>query len=132
MQRWSVALAILISALAVGAAAGCWWKAEELRQEARWLMERGSAHASEYAQTFDGAAADRQLEVFAQRRQVLERAHLWQRGQVLGVLVAALAAVGAWVLGLMRRLQVQMLEAGQELEEAAEEVVAASTEQQGR
>jgi hypothetical protein len=36
------------------------------------------------------------------------------------------------VLGLLRRLQVQLLEAGQELEEVAEEAVAAAREQQER
>ena len=58
------------------------------------------------------------MAAFAKRRTVLERAHLWQRGQALGIMFAVVAAAGAWVLSLMRRLDGELEEASRELEEA--------------
>ncbi|MFY0523898.1 hypothetical protein ACN28I_12260 [Archangium gephyra] len=118
MRLFSVTTAVCVSLLTAACAAGCWYRAEQLRSEADWLLERGKAQASEFAQSFDDTLATQQLETFAKRRAVLERAHLWQRGQALGVMFAVMAGASAWVLSLMRRLDGELEEAHQELEEA--------------
>lgn len=118
MRLFSVTTAVCVSLLTAACAAGCWYRAELLRSEADWLLERGKAQASEFAQSFNDTLATQQLETFARRRAVLERAHLWQRGQALGVMFAVVAAASAWVLSLMRRLDGELEEAAQELEEA--------------
>ena len=76
--------------------------------EARWLMERGNAQALEYAERLDNSVADAQLKTFAERRTVMEQAHLWQRGQMLGLMAGALAALAAYMLYLLRRLDSQL------------------------
>jgi hypothetical protein len=118
MRLFSVTTAVCVSLLTAACAAGCWHRAEQLRSEADWLLERSKAQASEFAQSFNDTLATQQLETFAKRRAVLERAHLWQRGQALGIMFAVVAAAGAWVLSLMRRLDGELEEAAQELEEA--------------
>ena len=92
----------VLSALGAGAS---WSRAEALRTESSWLLERSRAQASEYALSFNDTLATQQLESFAQRRALLERAYLWQRLQTLAILLTAGAAVGAWVLSLLGRLQ---------------------------
>ena len=47
----------------------------------------------------------------SERREVLERAYLWQRLQTLAILLAAAAAVGAWILSLLGRLQGELEDA---------------------
>ena len=118
MRLFSVTTAVCVSLLAAACAVGCWYRAEQLRSEADWLLERSKAQASEFAQSFDDTLATQQLETFARRRVVLERAHLWQRGQALGILFAVAAAASAWVLSLLRRLEGELEEASQELEKA--------------
>jgi hypothetical protein len=118
MRLFSVTTAVCVSLLAASCAVGCWYRAEQLRSESDWLLERSKAQASEFAQSFNDTLATQQLETFAKRRAVLERAHLWQRGQALGVMFAVVAAAGAWVLSLMRRLDGELEEASRELEEA--------------
>jgi hypothetical protein len=124
MRLFSVTTAVCVSLLAAACAVGCWYRAEELRTDADWLLERSRAQAGEYAQSFNDTLATQQLETFAKRRVVLERAHLWQRGQALSVMLAVLAAVSAWVLRLLRRLKGELDEATEELkpERAAEPV----------
>lgn len=116
MRLFSVTTAVCVSVLTAACAVGCWYRAEQLRSEADWLLERGRAQASEFAQSFDDTLATQQLETFAKRREVLERAHLWQRGQALGVMWAVVTAACAWVLSLWRRLNGELEEASQELE----------------
>lgn len=118
MRLFSVTTAVCVSLLTAACAAGCWYRAELLRSEADWLLERSKAQASEFAQSFNDTLATQQLETFARRRAVLERAHLWQRGQALGIMFAVVAAAGGWVLSLMRRLDGELEEAARELEEA--------------
>jgi hypothetical protein len=81
-------------------------------------MARGNAQAEEYAQRFDGAVADAQLQTFAQRRAVMEKAYVWQRGMMLGVMGAALALVAAYALFLLKRLDEQLADAAPDLHEA--------------
>ena len=118
MRLFSVTTAVCVSLLTAACAAGCWYRAEQLRSEADWLMERSKAQASEFAQSFNDALATQQLETFAKRRAVLERAHLWQRGQALGIMLTVAAGTCAWLLSLMRRLDGELEEASQELEQA--------------
>ncbi|MBJ6764258.1 hypothetical protein JGU66_26070 [Myxococcaceae bacterium JPH2] len=111
MGTRSVTAALCISLLAGGGAAFCYVRAEALQSEGRWLMARGSAQATEYAQLLDGTVADAQLKTFTERRVVLERAALWQRGTLLGILTAVLSALGAYVLFLLKRLDEQLQDA---------------------
>jgi len=113
-----MAVAICVSLLSAGGAAWCHQRAAAFQNEAEWLMARGSAQAEEYAQKFDGAVADAQLKTFAQRRTVMEQAHVWQRGMMLGVMVAALALVAAYALFLLKRLDDQLADAMPDLHEA--------------
>ncbi|QDE89881.1 hypothetical protein BHS06_13410 [Myxococcus xanthus] len=107
----SVMTALCISLLSAGGAAYCYTRADALQVQGQWLMERGTAQAEDYAARFDGAAADAQLKTFAERRAILEKAHGWQRGMLLGVLIAALATVSAYLLFLLKRLNDQLLDA---------------------
>lgn len=106
----SMALALTAAVLFAGGAVGCWWRASELRGEGRWLLERGSAQAEEYARSFDGSYADGQLQTFAQRRAVLERSLTWQRLQLVFVLASVVCAFSSYVFFLFRRLRDQLVE----------------------
>lgn len=117
MGKGTVALAFSVSLLAGGGATWCHVRAEALQTEAQWLMERGRAQAEEYSERLDGAVADAQLKTFAQRRAVLEQAHQWQRGEMLGIMAAALGLVGAYGLFLLKRLDDQLADAMPELRE---------------
>jgi hypothetical protein len=116
MRLFSVTTAVCVSLLSAACAAGCWYRADLLRSDADWLLERSKAQASEYASSFNDSLATQQLETFAKRRAVMERAQLWQRGESLGILFAVLAAACAWVLGLLCRLNGELDEASQGLE----------------
>ncbi|HYO60121.1 hypothetical protein [Archangium sp.] len=118
MRLFSVTTAVCVSLLTAACAVGCWYRAEQLRSEADWLLERSKAQASEFARSFNDTLATQQLETFAKRRAVMEQAHLWQRGQALGVMVSVMAAACAWVLSLLRRLNGELEDASQELESA--------------
>jgi hypothetical protein len=115
MQARSVVAAALLSVASAGAAGMCFYRAETLRNEADWLLARGKAQAAEYSQSFDTKAADQQLKTFSARRTTLERAHLWQRGQMLATLLSALAAVATYALFLLKRLDDQLIDAESEL-----------------
>jgi len=104
-----VVTALCLSLFAAGGAAYCYTRADALQVQGQWLMERGTAQAEDYAERLDGSAADAQLKTFAERRVVLEKAHAWQRGMMLGVLASALAAVCAYLLFLLKRLNDQLL-----------------------
>jgi hypothetical protein len=115
MQARSVVAAAFLSVASAGAAAACFYRAETLRNEADWLLMRSKAQAAEYSQSFSSKAADQQLKTFAARRATLERAHLWQRGQMLATLLSALAAVATYALFLLKRLDDQLIDAENEL-----------------
>ncbi len=114
MASRSVVAAIMVSLLSLGGAGLCYTRASALHSEARWLMERGNAQALEYAERLDNTVADAQLKTFAARRAVMERAHAWQRGQMLGLMAGAMAALVAYMLYLLRRLDSQLDEAATE------------------
>ena len=117
MRVSSVTAALCVSVMAAEGAGWCFHQAQTLRSEGKWLLARSNAQATEYARSFDDALATQQLETFAQRRAVLEQAHVWQRGQVLGILLAVVAGVCAWMLSVLRRMSDQLDEAaGEELE----------------
>lgn len=108
MGSRSVVAAIMVSLLSLGGAGFCYMRAAGLNSEARWLLERGNAQALEYAERLDNSVADAQLKTFAARRAVMEHAHLWQRGQMLGLMAGALSALVAYMLYLLRRLDSQL------------------------
>ncbi|MDC0708471.1 hypothetical protein POL68_08325 [Stigmatella sp. ncwal1] len=108
MGTRSVVVAVSVALFSAGAAIYCYTRAEALHSEARWLLERGNAQALEYAQRLDSNVADEQLKTFSSRRSVMEQAHLWQRGQMLGVMGAALSLLAAYMLFLLRRLDSQL------------------------
>jgi ferric-dicitrate binding protein FerR (iron transport regulator) len=114
MGSRSVVAAVMVSLISLGGAGFCYTRAAALHSEARWLMERGNAQALEYAERLDNTVADAQLKTFAARRTVMERAHLWQRGQMLGLMAGALAALAAYMLYLLRRLDSQLEDASVE------------------
>jgi hypothetical protein len=108
MGTRSVVVAVSLALFCAGAAVYCYTRAEALHSEARWLLERGNAQAIEYAQRLDSTVADEQLKTFSSRRSVMERAHVWQRGQMLGVMGTALSLLAAYMLFLLRRLDSQL------------------------
>jgi hypothetical protein len=114
MSSRSVVAAVCVSLLCVGGAGFCYTRKATLDTEARWLMERGNAQAIEYAERLDNTVADAQFKTFAARRSVLERAHLWQRGQMLGLMAGALSALVAYMLYLLKRLDSQLDDAATE------------------
>ncbi len=104
MRSRNVWVSLLLSALCAGAAAGCFVYAHGLGQEARWLLERGTAEGFEYALTFDGSHAEAQLQTLNARRDVLSQVHAWRGGGELLVILALAFAVAAWVNWLRHRL----------------------------
>ncbi|MCY1045787.1 hypothetical protein OV208_31025 [Corallococcus sp. bb12-1] len=115
MGTRSVTAALTISLLFAGGAAFCYTRAETLQAEGRWLMARSNAQATDFAQKLDGTSVDAQLKTFKERRGVMEKAHRWQRGMLLGVMAAVLSALSAYVLFLLKRLDDQLLDATGEL-----------------
>ncbi|NMO18973.1 hypothetical protein HPC49_33460 [Pyxidicoccus fallax] len=115
MGTRSVTVALGLSLLFAGAAGYCYTRSDALQVQGQWLMERGTAQAEEYATRLNATAADAQLKTFAERRAVLERAHRWHRGMMLGVLAAVLSAVCAYMLFLLKRLDDQLVDAMGEL-----------------
>jgi hypothetical protein len=111
MGTRSVTVALCVSLLSAGLAGYCYTRSDALQVQGQWLMERGTAQAEDYAHRLDGSAADAQLKSFAERRTVLERAHRWQRGMMLGILASVLAAVSAYLLFLLKRLDDQLVDA---------------------
>lgn len=106
-----VTAAVCISLLTASAAGLCFARAHHLRSEASWFLVRSKAEALEYTQSFDNRVADQQLQTFEARRDVLERAHLWQRAQMIFLLMSGIAALCAYALHLLRRLHDQLDEA---------------------
>jgi hypothetical protein len=127
MGSRSVTAAICVAILSVGGAGYCYTRASDLHSQARWLMERGNAQALEYADRLDNSVADAQLKTFAERRTVMERAHLWQRGQMLGLMAGVLAALAAYMLHLLRRLDSQLDDASVEAPELLSSPMPASS-----
>jgi hypothetical protein len=117
MRSRSVTVAVTVSALAAAGAGYAHFRAHQLRTDAGWLLERSSAQADEYATTLDSKVAEDQLATFDQRRAVLEHAELWQRYELLSILLTVVGGFSSYVLYLFRRLREQLVEAGGHLEE---------------
>ena len=105
MRSRSVPIAIAVAVLSAGGAVACYTQGTQLRNQASWLLERGSAEGDEYANTFDDSAADKQQELLEQRRAVLDQVALWQRGQLLLILLSVVSAFSSYVLFLFARLR---------------------------
>ena len=105
MRSRSVAVAVSIAVLSAAGAVGCYIRADALHTEARWLLERSRAEGEAWVNTFDGEVADRQIATMEERRGIVERAHLWQRGQLLLILLTVVAAFSSYVLYLLHRLR---------------------------
>lgn len=105
MRSREVAVAVLLAMLCVAGAVGCRLRAGRLKSEASWQLARAKAAAAEYAATFEGAHVQRQLALFEERRLTLERAHLWQRGQYVLVLLAVTSTFAAFGFRLLSRLE---------------------------
>ncbi len=119
MRSRSVALAIFLTTLAAGAAIGCHFGAASYRSRADWLLERGNAEAAEYANSFNGALADKELATFEERRGLLEQARRWQMAQMLAVMASVVGVFGSYLLFLFAGLRDQLDEGTAELDESA-------------
>lgn len=115
MRSRSVAISIAVAVLCALSAVGSSLMARSLESDAEWLMARGNAQAQDYASTLDAEHAQTQLATFEARRDVLERAHLWQRLQYLLTLAAVIAGFVSYTLFLHRRLRDQLLDATADL-----------------
>lgn len=105
MRSRSVAVAVVLALVCFGGSVACWFRSAAYRRDAEWHLLRGNAAAHEYAQTFDDAIAEQQLQAFELRREALEWAHVWQRGQMLLLLSAVASAVASYLLHLLARLR---------------------------
>jgi len=119
MRSRSVVFAIVLSSAAAVGAVVAHARCRQLRSEAGWLLERGSAQGDEYADTMDSRLAEDQLMTLDERRAVLDRAELWQRAEMLGVLSAVVGAFATYALYLFRRLREQLVEASAHLEDGS-------------
>ena len=115
MRSRSVAISIAVAVLFGVGAGGSFVQARKLRGDAEWLMARGNAQAQEYAATLDSEKAQHQLSTFAERRTVLERAHIWQRLQYLLTLATVVALFVSYTFFLHRRLREQLLDVSADL-----------------
>jgi len=108
MRTRAVLLAWLWTALSISAAAVATVRMRPLRQESDALLVRSRADADAFATSFDGQFADRQLDTFQQRRDVVTRVQSWQRMQLLGGLGALAGIFAAWILWLLGRLHAEL------------------------
>jgi len=103
-----VLLAWAWTLLSISAAALSTVRMQPLRRESEALLLRSRAHADAFASSFDGQFADRQLDTFQERRQILARAQSWQRLQLLGALGTVGGIFAVWLLWMLRRLQADL------------------------
>lgn len=108
MRSRSVPVALAVAVLSASGAVACSLEANQLRTDAGWLFVRGSAEGDQYADTFDDTAADKQLALFEQRRAVLDKAALWQMGQILLVLLSVISTVASYALYLVHKVRASL------------------------
>ncbi len=108
MGARSVLVAAGCSLLTGAGAVACFLKTSQLRTEAGWLMARADAQAAEYSSTLDSAIAETQLATLELHRAVLQRAHTWQRLEMVLILAAVVSAFCAYFLHLYNRLRRQL------------------------
>ncbi len=118
MRSRSVAVAAAFTVLSASTAIGCYLAAASHRSEAEYLLVRGNAEAAEYASSFNGALADKELATFEERRTLLERARQWQMIQMLFVLGSVAGLFGSYVLFLFSGLRDQLVEVAPDLVES--------------
>lgn len=112
MRSPGIPIAAAAAVLFAGGAVGCFVKAHQVRAEAGWLLERGTAQAQAYAQTFESAIVEQELATFEQRRAVLDRAHLWQQGVAALLLLSVLAALAGYGFFIADRLRYEIEDLG--------------------
>lgn len=115
MRSRSVVLAVVFTVLSGGAAIGCYLGSSSYRSQAEWLRVRGNAEAAEYATSFNGALADKELGTFEERRELLERAQHWQVGQMVGVLGSVVGLFASYLLFMFAGLRDQLEEGTSDL-----------------
>src|SRR5215472_10563466 len=112
MRTRGVLLASLWTLLSIAAAAVSTVRMQPLRRESDALLVRSRAHADAFASSFDGQFADRQLDTFRERREVVSRVQSWQRLQLLGALGTVGGIFAVWLLRMLRRLQADLVLGG--------------------
>ncbi len=105
-------VALIVFALAAAGAVISFERMSRLRSESRWLLARADAHGSDYSASLDGSFVDTELATFDLRRTLLERAHRWQRLEILCALLAVAAAFCGYGFYLLRRARQYTLEDG--------------------
>jgi hypothetical protein len=116
MRSVSVTVAVLMTSLAAAGALACFFAASHYQNEGNWLLERGNAQAEEYARSFDSAVAETQMATLDQRRETLQKAHAWQRLQILLIVLTVIGTFCSYVLYLFGRLREQLVEASESLD----------------
>ena len=116
MRTRGVLLASLWTLLSIAAAAVSTVRMQPLRRESDALLVSSRAHSDAFASSFDGQFADRQLDTFQQRREVVSRVQSWQRLQLAGALGTFGGLFAVWLLWMLGRLHadLRMAEPGPE------------------
>jgi hypothetical protein len=118
MQSRSVAAAVAFTVLSAGGAIGSYVRASSLESEADWLLLRAQAEAAQYASSFNGAYAEKQLATFEEREAlVMGRAARWRLVQMVLVLMSVVGLFASYVLYLFRRLREQLVDAAPDMAE---------------
>ena len=108
-MRRSVLLAWAWTLLSISAAAFSTVRMQPLRRESEALLVRSRAHADAFASSFDGQFADRQLDTFQQRREVVSRVQSLQRLQLAGALGTFGGLFAVWLLWMLGRLHAELV-----------------------
>jgi hypothetical protein len=108
MRTRGVLLAWMWTVLSISAAIVSTVRMQPLRRESDALLVRSRAHADAFASSFDGQFADRQLDTFQQRRDVVSRVQSWQRLQLLGALGTFGGLFAVWLLWMLGRLHADL------------------------
>jgi len=102
-----VLLAGVFTVLCAAGSALATWRMQPLRADSEALLSRSRIHADAFASSLDGQFADRQLDTFQARREVVTRLQRWQRVQLLGLLGIAAGIFGGWLLWLLGRVHAE-------------------------
>ncbi|HUM13417.1 MAG TPA: hypothetical protein VLT82_20895 [Myxococcaceae bacterium] len=102
LQAWAWTL------LSISAAVLSTVRMQPLRQQSDALLVRSRSDADAFASSFDGQFADRQLDTFQQRRDVVSRVQSWQRLQLLGALGTLGGIFAVWLLWMLGRLHADL------------------------
>ena len=108
MRTRGVILAWTWTVLSISAGILSTVRMQPLRRESDALLVRSRAHADAFASSFDGEFADRQLDTFQQRRDIVSRVQSWQRLQLLGALGTFGGLFAVWLLWMLGRLHADL------------------------